>query len=314
MFQEITVALGRGEPIALLTVVKIWGAAPCAPGARLLVHSDGRVSGTLGGAATDARAVEDALRSLNSGQPFLTTYHLDAEGGESVGSCGASLEVFVEPLRPESRLLVAGSGYVAQALARLAVPLGWRVTLLDDRSEFIRGANLPENVETGVGDLVELLVKQHPNPGTAIVVVTRGHRSDGDALRAALATSAGYVGMIGSIGKVRTIFRALLKEGASPETLERVHAPIGLDLGAKTPDEIALSIAAELQMWRRGGSGGSLRDQAGIVAELLLEQAASGMEDVEDAIGGERDSSTEDVATGTSADGSLIPSRSFPVS
>jgi xanthine dehydrogenase accessory factor len=202
---------------------------------------------------------------------MLTTYHLDPDGGESVGSCGASLEVFVEPLRPESRLLVAGSGYVAQALARLAAPLGWRVTLLDDRTEFMQGAgaNVPEAVETDVGDLVELLVRRHPNPGTAVVVVTRGHRSDGDALRAALGTNAGYVGMIGSTSKVRKIFRTLLREGASPDTLRQVHAPIGLDLGAETPDEIALSIAAELQMWRRGGTGAPLREQAGILASLL---------------------------------------------
>ena len=269
MFQEITAALGRGEPIALVTVVKIWGAAPCAPGARLMVRADGGFTGTLGGAGTDSRAVSDALLVLDGGQPTLATYHLDPEGGESVGSCGASLEVFIEPLRPESRLLVAGSGYVAQALARLAVPLGWRVTLLDDRSEFVRAAHLPETVETGVGDLAQLLLDRHPDPGTAIVVVTRGHRSDGDALQAALKTTAGYVGMIGSTSKVRRIFISLLKKGVEREVLRQVHAPIGLDLGAETPDEIALSIAAELQMWRRGGTGSPLRDQVGVLAQLL---------------------------------------------
>jgi xanthine dehydrogenase accessory factor len=271
MFQEISAALAHGEPVALVTVVKIWGAAPCAPGARLLVRADGSAAGTLGGSATDSRAVADALRTLSGGQPSLLTYHLDPEGGESVGSCGASLEVFIEPLRPEPRLLVAGSGYVAQALARLAAPLGWRVTLLDDRSEFMRAANLPDTVETAVGDLAAALVERRPDPGTAIVVVTRGHRSDGEALRAALATSAGYVGMIGSASKVRAIFRGLLKAGIAPEQLRQVHAPIGLDLGAETPDEIALSIAAELQMWRRGGAGGSLRDQANILAQVLAE-------------------------------------------
>jgi xanthine dehydrogenase accessory factor len=148
MFGEIAAAVGRGEPIALVTVVKIWGAAPCAPGAHLLVQADGGVSGTLGGEATDARAIQDAVRSLDSGQPMLTTYHLDPDGGESVGSCGASVEVFIEPLRPEPHLVVAGSGYVAQSLARLAIPLGWRVTLLDDRSEFMSNASLPDSVES----------------------------------------------------------------------------------------------------------------------------------------------------------------------
>jgi xanthine dehydrogenase accessory factor len=216
--------------------------------------------------------------------------------------------VFVEPLRPESRLLVAGSGYVAQALARLAVPLGWRVTLLDDRSEFMQGAgaNLPEAVETDVGDLVELLVKRHPNPGTAVVVVTRGHRSDGDALRAALGTNAGYVGMIGSASKVQKIFRALLREGASPETLRQVHAPIGIDLGAETPDEIALSIAAELQMWRRGGTGASLREQAGILTSLLDDSGADALG--EEAAGEDGDTIDTDDSSG---DRVLQPPRSL---
>ena len=278
MYPEISAALTRGEPVVLLTVVKVYGAAPCAPGAKMLVRGDGRASGTLGGAATDARAREDGLMALASGQTGLLTYHLDPEGGESVGSCGASLEIFVEPLRPEPRLLVAGSGYVAQALARLAGPTGWRVTLLDDRSEFVRAATLPDGVETAVGDLGELLQTHQPDPMTAIVIVTRGHRSDRDALRAALGTSAGYIGMIGSPSKVRQIFRTLLKEGVPADALGRVYSPIGLDLHAETPDEIALSIAAELLMWRRGGAGGSLRDEPSILAKVRAgaEEGAGG--------------------------------------
>lgn len=270
MYPEIAAALARGEPVALLTVVKIYGAAPCAPGAKMLIRADGSATGTFGGAATDGRAREDALKALASSQPSLLTYHLDPEGGESVGSCGASLEIFIEPLRPEPRLLVAGSGYVAQALARLTALTGWRVTLLDDRSEFVRAAALPDGVETAIGDLTELLIAHRPDPMTAVVIVTRGHRSDKDALKAALDTSAGYVGMIGSAGKIRQIFRTLLKEGIPVETLRRVYTPIGLDLNAETPDEIALSIAAELLMWRRGGHGGSLRDQENILNRVLV--------------------------------------------
>ncbi|MBF6589575.1 MAG: XdhC family protein [Ktedonobacterales bacterium] len=275
MFAEIASALAHGEALALLTVVRVHGSAPCVAGTRVLVRGDGRATGTLGGATTDARARADALAALASGQSALLTYHLDGEMGESVGSCGATLEIFVEPLRPEPRLLVAGSGYVAQALARLTAPLGWRVTLLDDRSEFLRAAALPEGVEVAVGEMAELLVERAPDTLTATVIVTRGHRADRDVLRAALSTGAGYIGMIGSLSKVRAIFRALLKEGATPESLARVHAPIGLDLHAQTPDEIALSIAAELLLWRRGGTGAPLKETAGILPQLREDAAAA---------------------------------------
>lgn len=272
MFDEVASALRRGEPVVLLTVVRVNGAAPCPPGSKLLVRQDGRLTGSLGGATTDARAREDALRILHSGQAELVTYHLDPDQGESVGSCGATLEIFIEPARPEPRLLIAGSGYVAQALARLAGPLGWRVALVDDRSEFTRSADLPTSVEISVAEIAPWLNERDPDPMTAIVIVTRGHRADEEALRAALATSAGYVGMIGSPSKVRAIFRHLLRAQVSRETLARVHAPIGLDLAAETPDEIALSIAAELLQWRRGGTGQPLRVVAG-----ALDLAASGM-------------------------------------
>jgi xanthine dehydrogenase accessory factor len=269
MFSEIQAALAHGEPVALVTVVRTHGAAPCGAGAKLLVRADGTLSGALGGASTDTRIRADALHALESGEPAMLTYHLDPDSGESVGSCGATLEVFVEPLRPEPRLLVAGSGYVAQALARLAVPLGWRVTLLDDRSEFVRSAALPEGVETLIGEMAEHLLERRPDPMTAIVIVTRGHRADQEVLRAALGTTAGYVGMIGSLGKVRAIFRNLLRDGVTAETLARAHAPIGLDLRAETPDEIALSIAAELLLWRRGGTGQPLKESAGVLDRVI---------------------------------------------
>ena len=272
MYGEIAAALARGEAGALLTVVKTYGAAPCVPGTKVFIRSDGGVLGTFGGRQTDARARADGLQALASGETTLLTYNLDPEGGESVGSCGATLQIFVEPIRPEPRLILAGSGYVAQALTKLTTAIGWRVSLLDDRSEFVQAAALPESVTLTVGDIPDLLPSLAPDAMTALVIVTRGHKVDQEALEAALATPAGYIGMIGSPGKVRTIFRKLLRKGVSPEALASVHAPVGLDLGAKTPDEIALSIAAELLMWRRGGTGEPLREHAAILAKVQAEQ------------------------------------------
>jgi xanthine dehydrogenase accessory factor len=273
MFDEITRSLAHGEAVALITVVRVYGATPCPPGTKVIAHADGALVGGLGGASLDARAREDALRLLREGQSELVTYHIDPDSGESVGSCGATIEAFIEPLRPEPRLLIAGSGYVAQALARLAAPMGWRIALVDDRSEFARDADLPTHAEVAVADIAGWLRERKADAMSAIVVVTRGHRADEEALRAALESDAGYIGMIGSPGKVRAIFRHLLKAGFERARLERIHAPIGLDLGAETPDEIALSIAAELLQWRRGGTGQRLRDTAGVLARIPADVA-----------------------------------------
>ena len=274
MFDEIARALAYGQAVALLTVVRVNGATPCPPGTKLLAREDGALSGTLGAASLDARAREDGLRLLRSGESELVTYHLDADSGESVGSCGATIEVFIEPQRPEPRLLIAGSGYVAQALARLAAPMGWRVALVDDRSEFAGSASLPPGAEVAVAEIAGWLRERQADAMSAIVIVTRGHRSDEEALRAAIESAAGYVGMIGSPSKVRNIFRHLLRAGVSRAELERVHAPIGLDLGAQTPDEIALSIAAELLAWRRGGTGRRLRDTTSVLKRISAGDAA----------------------------------------
>lgn len=275
MFDEINAALGRGESIALMTVVRVSGATPCPPGTKALAREDGTFSGSFGGANLDQLVREDALRLLAAGHSELVTYHIDPDSGESVGSCGATIELFIEPLRPEPRLLIAGSGYVAQALARLAAPLGWRVALVDDRSEFAASGTLPPGTSVAVDDIAEWLRSRSADAMSAIVIVTRGHRSDEEGLRAALESGAGYIGMIGSPSKVRNIFRHLLRAGLTRAELKRVHAPIGLDLGAKTPDEIALSIAAELLLWRRGGTGQRLRDAAGILAKITQRDLAN---------------------------------------
>ncbi|HET9111636.1 MAG TPA: XdhC/CoxI family protein [Ktedonobacterales bacterium] len=274
MFGEIAATLARGEAVALLTVVRVSGATPCPPGTKLLAHEDGALTGGLGATSLDSRAREDALRLLRTGETELVTYHLDPDSGESVGSCGATIEIFIEPVRPEPRLLIAGSGYVAQALVRLATPLGWRVALVDDRSEFATAAALPEHTEVAVADIATWLRERRADAMSAIVIVTRGHRSDEEALRAALESGAGYIGMIGSPSKVRAIFRRLMRSGTPRVDLERVHAPIGLDLGAETPDEIALSIASELLLWRRGGTGQRLRDTTSVLAKLTASDIA----------------------------------------
>jgi xanthine dehydrogenase accessory factor len=267
IYHEIQAALRHSERIAVATVVKTIGAAPCGVGSKMLIHADGSTTGSFAGPRTDGKVTQAALQAIREGQPYLTHIHLDADQGEAVGSCGATLEVFFEVLRPEPRLIIAGAGYVAQALTRLAASLDFRIVVVDDRRDLADPHAFGDVVQLTFGDIPETLRALEPDESSFIVIVTRGHHLDEEALRAALESKAAYVGMIGSPGKVKNIFKSLLQQGFSREALARVHAPIGLDLGAETPDEIALSIAAEIVMLRRQASGTSLRSLHHLVDE-----------------------------------------------
>lgn len=255
IYSELQTALAHGEKVVVATVIKTMGAAPCPVGSKALIRSDGSMSGSFAGPLTDRKVSEQALTILKAGQPGSSHIHLDADQGEAVGSCGATLEVFFEILRPEPRLLIAGAGYVAQALSRLASHLDFRIIVIDERRDLANPQSFDSQVHIAFGDIPATLRDLEPDEASWIVIVTRGHNLDKEALRAALETQATYIGMIGSPSKVKRIFRELLSEGIPQKRLEQVHAPIGLDLGAETPDEIALSIAAEIMMLRRNASG-----------------------------------------------------------
>jgi xanthine dehydrogenase accessory factor len=267
IYHEIQASLQRGERVAVATVIKTNGATPCGVGTKMVIRADGTTQGTFGGPQTDAKVAKAAMQAIHEGQTYSTHVHLDADQGEAVGSCGATLEVFFEALRPEPRLIIAGAGYVAQALARLAARLDFRIFVIDDRRDLADPQAFGEKVDLSFGDIPETIRALEPDESSWIVIVTRGHNLDKEALKAALETNAAYIGMIGSPGKVRQIFKHLLNEGVPRERLAQVHAPIGLDLGAETPDEIALSIAAEIVMTRKGGSGAQLKDTQNLLEE-----------------------------------------------
>lgn len=267
LYQEIQDLLRQGEQIVVATVVKTIGAAPCTVGSKMLIKASGGRSGSIAGPRTDEKIQQEALHAIQEGHSYTTHIHIDADQGEAVGSCGATLEVFFELLRPEPRLIIVGAGYVAQALTRMATHLDFLITVVDDRRELANPEVFGEQVQLTFGEIPQTIQTLEPDESSWIVIVTRGHHLDKDALRAALSTRAAYIGMIGSPGKVRHIFKDLLNEGVSRERLAEVHAPIGLDLGAQTPDEIALSIAAEMVMLRRGGSGTALKTLHSLLPE-----------------------------------------------
>jgi len=268
IYNEIQSLLKHGEKIAVATVVKTIGAAPCGVGAKMLIRTDGSTSGSFSGAKVDKQVAEEAVRALRESRSQVIHVHLDAD--QAVGSCGATLELFVEVLHPEPRLIIAGAGNVAQSLARLATQLDFRIVVVDDRRDLADPQVFGDHVQLTFGDIPQTIRELEPDEASWIVIVTRGHHLDKDALRAALETNARYVGMIGSPGKIKNIFRDLMKEGFSPEKLAQVHSPIGLDLGAETPDEIALSIAAEMLMLRKHGSGAHLKTLHHFLEDVVL--------------------------------------------
>jgi xanthine dehydrogenase accessory factor len=260
IYIEIQTALKRGERLVVATVIKTMGATPCNVGSKMLIRIDGSTQGSLAGPQTDSKVKQEALKAMRDTRSYVTHIHLDADEGEAVGSCGATLEIFFEIVRPQPRLIIVGAGYVAQALTRLAGRLDFHIIVVDDRRDLTDPQSFSNQVQLIFGNIPQTIHNLEPDETSWLVIVTRGHDLDKEALKAALETNATYIGMIGSASKVKHIFKYLLEQGIARERLEQVHAPIGLDLAAKTPDEIALSIAAEIVILRHRASGAQLKN------------------------------------------------------
>jgi xanthine dehydrogenase accessory factor len=254
VFAALGDALKNGEEVALVTIVSANGSTPQRVGAKMLVYADGRIVGTIGGGCYENEALWKARESLKTRKPVTVRYELaDDFAAESGLICGGQMEVFIEPIEPSPTVYIFGAGHVGQFVARVAHDAGFRVHVIDDRGKFANRERFPEASEIIVDDIPTWLAN-NPLPSSAYaVVVTRGHRHDLDALRALAPRSLRYLGLIGSRAKVKRIYDVLVDDGTvNVEQLETVHAPIGLDIGAVTPQEIAVAIVAELIAVRRG--------------------------------------------------------------
>ncbi len=239
--------VARGGRAAMLTIVRSSGSTPQRVGAKMLVCDDGRTVGTIGGGCYENDAVQRARLAMVDGRATLARYDLnDDVAAESGLICGGQMDVFIEPVAPPADLYVIGAGHVGFHLARLAAATGFRTHVVDDREKFANAARFPEATEIVVDDIPGWLDRTTLSAGAYVVVVTRGHRHDLEALRALVGRELGYLGLIGSRAKVARLFDVLRGEGVADPALDRVHAPIGLDIGAVTPEEIAVSILAEL--------------------------------------------------------------------
>jgi xanthine dehydrogenase accessory factor len=253
VFAALSEALRNGEEVALVTIVASTGSTPQRVGAKMLVYSDGRTVGTIGGGCYENDAFGKAREAIASHKPLNVKYELNDDFAQETGLvCGGQMEVFIEPVEASPDVYVFGAGHVGYFVAKMAHEVGFRVHVVDDREKFANVERFGEGIDVVVENIPAWVQRQKLPPTSYAVIVTRGHTHDLDALRALVQNPLRYLGLIGSKAKVKRIFDALREEGLSVDTLRAVHAPIGLDIGAITPQEIAVSIVAELIAVRHG--------------------------------------------------------------
>jgi xanthine dehydrogenase accessory factor len=252
IYQEIVRIKAEGEEAALVTIVSTAGSTPREEGTKMLVRADGSILGTIGGGSLEAQVIEEAVKVIKQGKPKRLHFALTAKEAEEAGMvCGGELEVFIEPILISPSLYLFGGGHISLPLAKMSKLLGFKIVVIDDRAEFASADRFPEADILLAGDFTKSFPKLKIDKSSYIVIVTRGHQHDELVLEWAVSTPAKYIGMIGSKTKVETIFSHLLAKGISREQLDRVHAPIGLEIQAQTPEEIAVSILAEIVKIRR---------------------------------------------------------------
>jgi len=251
LFEEVVRMRRAGRRGALATIVYTNGSIPSYESSRMLVREDGSIEGTIGGGCVEADVWAAAKEVMSKETPRKMVFNLNNEASYDNGLiCGGTLEVFVEPILPQPVVYLFGGGHISMAMARTASAVGFGIAVVDEREAFANAVRFPmaQEIFTSYEEAFE---KIRPNAASYLVIVTRGHKEDMRVLAWAVRTEARYVGMIGSKRKVLSVYKALENEGYRSEEFERVYAPIGLEIGALAPEEIAISIVAELIAVRR---------------------------------------------------------------
>jgi len=252
IYEEIVRLRQAGRKGALATIVHTQGSIPSYQSSKLLVRDDGSFAGTVGGGCVEAEVWAAAQEVMRAERPRKLTFNLNSDPRYDAGlTCGGTLEIYVEPILPQPVCYLFGGGHVSLAVARLAGAAGFGVVVVDDRPRFANRERFPEAAAVYADEWEKVFPQLAVNESAYLVIVTRGHKDDMRVLRWAVSTPARYVGLIGSKRKVLEIYKILEDEGVPREQLERVHAPIGVEIGALTPEEIGVSIVAELIAVRR---------------------------------------------------------------
>ncbi len=260
VYEALMAAEDKGDLVALATIISVQGSVPRHPGSKMLVRQDGSIVGTVGGGGMEAQVIKEALAAIQDGKTRMPSYTLHDPAKGDPGICGGTIQIFIEPITTAPTLLVIGGGHVGKALAELALWSGWRVILSDDRHEFCNPSYVAGLADYLVCKPAEIAEKCPVNSQTYIAAVTRGMPIDVNLIPVLLATKAAYIGLIGSRRRWALTMKALREEqGLTEADFKRVYAPIGLELKAETPQEIAISIMAQITMIRRGGDGSSMQ-------------------------------------------------------
>ncbi|MEZ5352024.1 MAG: XdhC/CoxI family protein [Bryobacteraceae bacterium] len=253
IFEEIVALRKKGQKCALATIVEVNGSIPSYESAKILVREDGSMIGTIGGGCVEAEVWTAAREVIEKEQPRHLTFSLGQDAAYDNGLiCGGQLNVFVEPVIPQPRAYIFGAGHISKSLSKVATIAGFETVVIDDREQFANRERFPEAAEVYSGEYEEIFPRLEVNSSSYLIIVTRGHRDDMRVLRWAVGTPARYVSMIGSRRKVLGVMKELEKENIPRERFDGLHAPMGLEIGAISPEEIAVSVVAEMIAVRRG--------------------------------------------------------------
>ncbi|WP_420629557.1 XdhC family protein [Candidatus Leptofilum sp.] len=249
--QALLAAQQNGIPVVLATVIKARGSVPRHSGSKMLVYEDGRISGSIGGGEMESRVVNEALGALQDGRTRVLPYSLVEPSRGDPGVCGGEVEIYLEPYAPPATLLVVGCGHVGQAVAELGHFLGYRIVVTDDR-EALASPDVIPNADLHLpGSFANALAQSPINAQTYVIMVTRNVLVDREIVPQIIHSPARYIGMMGSSRRWAETKKLLMEDGLSAEDLARVQSPIGLEIQAETPEEIAVSIMAEIIKLRR---------------------------------------------------------------
>lgn len=253
LYVELLRKINNEETVALVTIIETINSAPGKFGFKMLVDASGETLGTVGGGFVEAKVIEDANKCIREKKSRICSYNLDNDISEKIGMiCGGKISVFIDIIGPPETLLLVGAGHVAQPLSTMGAVLGFKVVVLDDREDFCNIERFPNAERCLVGNIEEILSTFEITDNTYVVIITRGHALDHLALELTLNSKAAYLGMIGSRKKVEASLSKLRKTGYDENKISRVYAPIGIDIGAKTAEEIAVSILAEIITHKQG--------------------------------------------------------------